>query len=344
MNDGRFVVVVGGANMDTAVRAGPPLRPGDSTPGRVRHAPGGVARNVAENLARLGHAVRLISVVGDDAAGHALLTATRHAGVDVSMSGALAGAATASYVAMLDAGGELVAAVNDMQVLDRLTPALLAPHAGQMAEAAALVLDANLPEATLGWLFEQRGAAPVFADAVSAHKCRRLLPWLGRVRLLKANRLEAQALSGLPAQTPAEVERAALKLHALGVRQVVVSLGAAGQYFSALGDASGGAAGDAHGDRHGTASGGAHRDAQDRESGWQAAPPADVHDTTGAGDALMAGLVHAHLRGEPLARAVRFGAGCAAMTVSVASANHPGLSVAQVERLLAASTPPPAEP
>ena len=310
-----FVLALGGANMDVSAGADHALRPGDSTPGRVRCSPGGVARNVAENLARLGHDTRLISAVGSDPQGHALLGATRRAGVDVSGCLVLPGLATASYVSVHDAGGELAVAVNDMQVLEHITPATLEPHGEWVRLAAALVVDCNLSEAALGWLFAQRGNTPVFADAVSAFKCRRLLPWLGRVHTLKVNRLEAQALSGSPVASRAEVEAAARWLHGQGVQHVVVSLGEQGLYYSASDT-------------------GTTADKQQAEHGWQAALPAAVLNATGAGDALTAGLVHSHLVHASLSQAVRFASACAALTLTAAAANHPDLSVALVEQLL----------
>ena len=317
MHTGRLMAL-GGANLDTVASADSALKRSDSAPGHVRSSPGGVARNVAENLARLGHAVSLISAVGDDPAGHALLAATRLAGVDVSACHVLAGEATASYVSMHDSDGSLLAAVNDMQVLERLTPAVLAPHAAAVGAAAVLVLDCNLSAAALAWFFEQQGtrpdAAPVFADAVSAPKCTRLRPWLNRLHTIKLNRLEAHALCGLPTGSPAEVEAAAEWLHAHGVARVVISVGAQGLYFSARGG----------NERH---AGGA---------GWQPALPqqAPVRNTNGAGDALMAGLVHAHVAGLPLAEAARFAAACAALTTTAHAANHPDLSPALVAQWL----------
>lgn len=303
------VLAVGGANMDIIVSASQALRSGDSTPGSVRSSPGGVARNVAENLARLGHAVRLISVVGDDAPGHALLAATRQAGVNVSGCLVLPGAASASYVAVHDPDGTLAVAVNDMQVLEQLTPASLAPQAQAVRDAALLVLDCNLSDAALGWLFAQRAAshepAPVFADAVSAPKCLRLRPWLAHIHTLKLNRLEAQALSGLAVNSPAEIEAAARALHAQGVAQVIVSLGAQGLYFSSA-----------------------------TQCGWQTALTVPVLNTTGAGDALLAGFAHSHLRHTALPEAARFGAACAALTLTTPTANHPGLSAALVAQCL----------
>ena len=66
-----FVLALGGANLDISASPDRRLCPGDSTPGQVRCSPGGVARNVAENLARLGHDSRLLSAVGDETRGAA---------------------------------------------------------------------------------------------------------------------------------------------------------------------------------------------------------------------------------------------------------------------------------
>ena len=96
--DGRFVLVLGGANMDISGSTTQALVLSDSNPGRIRCAPGGVARNVAENLARLGNTTRLLTAVGDDLYGRSLLDTTRHAGVDVCGSWVLAGEATSTYL------------------------------------------------------------------------------------------------------------------------------------------------------------------------------------------------------------------------------------------------------
>jgi len=67
-----YIALLGGINMDVAVHAHGALRTGDSNPGRVQCSPGGVARNVAENLLRLGLDARLLGVLGDDVFGQAL--------------------------------------------------------------------------------------------------------------------------------------------------------------------------------------------------------------------------------------------------------------------------------
>jgi pseudouridine kinase len=307
----RQVLVVGAANMDIAGSTGHQLAAGDSTPGRIRHAPGGVARNVAENLARLGHAVRLLCPVGDDLFGRSLLAQTRAAGVDVDGCWMPQHASTSTYLSLHGADGDMVIAVNDMGILERVTPQALQAHAGWVEQADVLVLDGNLPEPALDWLFNHAVSTPVFVDPVSAFKCRRFLPWLARIHTLKLNRIEAQALWGRPADSDAAIVDAAQWLNLQGVQQAVLSLGDRGVYWSGL-----------SGSR-----------------GWQAATSVVVVNATGAGDALTAGLVHGFLQGDGLLQTVRFASACAALTLTAAQANHPGLSVAEVERVLQGAVP-----
>ena len=97
------VCVVGAANRDIAGNSRAALLHGDSSPGEIEFSPGGVASNVAENLARMGRPsrrVRLISAVGADDFGRRLITATQASGVDVGLVGVFEDARTATYLAL----------------------------------------------------------------------------------------------------------------------------------------------------------------------------------------------------------------------------------------------------
>ena len=298
------VVVIGGCNVDIAGRAAQAAPPGDSTPGTVRTSPGGVARNIAENLARLGHPVRLVSALGRDPAGRWLRAQTAAAGVDVRGCTTVAGAATAHYLSLHAPDGALLQAVNDMAVLDALSPERLARERRHLQAARAIVVDANLRADTLAWLFSQELAAPVFADAVSAAKAPRLRPWLPCLHTLKLNRAEAQALGAPTLDTAATRRRFAAALHRDGPQRIALSLGPGGLL---LVDA----------------------DAQMERPPW----PEPGCNTTGAGDALMAGLVHAALRGWSSERAAEFALGCAALTLASPETNHPRFSERAVRAL-----------
>ena len=317
-----FVLVLGGANLDI-VAAAPALRSAESNPGRIRCAPGGVARNVAENLARLGHRARLVALVGDDPFGALLRDATAAAGVDLSLAQVVAGASTCTYLSLHGVGGDMATAVNDMGLMDRMDPAWLAaqaapgsPLAEALDEAAVWMLDCNLRADALAWLLQRERCGLRCVDAVSAHKVVRVAPLLAQVDLLKLNGFEAEALLGAPVGDEAGALAAARALVGRGTGQVVLSLGARGVAWA---DAM------AHGDAP--------------RSGFAPAPAipsAAVRNTSGAGDALLAGLVHGRLAGWPLEAALRFGQGCAALTLQVDAANHPGLSAAAVQAGLVA--------
>jgi pseudouridine kinase len=300
------VVVIGGANMDVSVSSKTPLLPHDSTPGEIHCNPGGVARNVAENLARLGVNVSLISVVGDDLFGQRLTQATAQAGVNLGALHVLADQRTASYMALLGPAGELSVAVNDMGILEALSPTQLQTHVNLLRQADCIVVDCNLGADSLAWVLQIDTVAPVFVDAVSVAKCIRLIPYLAQIHTLKVNRLEAQALIGRAVTSVDDALNASRQLHTMGVRNVVLSLGQDGACWC---DASGCVS-------------------------YKAAQRMEIVNTNGAGDAMMAGLVHAHLAGKPLDQAVEWASACAQITLGSALANAPSLSVSNVQSQL----------
>jgi pseudouridine kinase len=217
-----LVVVVGGANVDVKARTTAPLEQGTSNPGTVVRTPGGVGRNVAENLARLGRRVALVSAVGSDPDGDWLLQESAVAGVDVSS--VLRGGRTGRYVAVLGEDGDLAVAVSDMAASDALTPEAL--DLDLLRSAALLVLDGNVPATTVDAALAV-GVRTV-VDPVSVAKARRIAP------LLRADR-------PVFAITPNRDELAAMgsvaDLHARGVEVVWERRGAAGSLLSTPGGA-----------------------------------------------------------------------------------------------------------
>jgi pseudouridine kinase len=211
------VVVVGGANVDIKARSTAVLVAATSNPGSVVRTPGGVGRNIAENLARLGSRVSLISTVGSDPDGDWLLHETAAAGVDVSP--VLRGGRTGRYVALLEADGTLVAGVSDMAATDALVPEVL-DH-DLIGSADLVVMDGNLPATTIDAVLALGVRAVI--DPVSVAKARRILP------LLRSSR-------PLFAITPNQDELAALgstrELRERGVEVVWVRRGPAGSLLS----------------------------------------------------------------------------------------------------------------
>lgn len=306
MREKDYIVVIGSANMDVAGYSHASLNYADSNPGKIKFTPGGVGRNIAQNLALLGKNVWLLSAVGDDFYGQSLLSQTQAAGVQVEKCQVIPGEGTSSYLSLLDNTGEMLVAINDMAISDHINPHYLAHHLGFIRAAKAVVVDCNLSESALGWIFENAGQTPVFVDPVSAWKCSKIRDWLGRIHTLKPNRLEAETLSGIPLSCAADAPKVAAWFHQHGLFRLVLSMGGDGVYYSENAG----------------------------ESGWSAPFKTQVVNVTGAGDAMMAGLAFCWLEGAAFKDSVRFAQGCSSLALASVYTNNPDLSSENVNALM----------
>ncbi|MEI7599797.1 MAG: carbohydrate kinase family protein [Aestuariivirga sp.] len=289
------VVVIGGANVDIKGHARGAYVAGTSNPGEVVVAAGGVGRNIAENLARLGLSVSLITALGEDANARMLRQACAEVGVDLAMA-LTAGAPTGSYLAVLDETGELVSAINDMRAMDALTPEHLKRWATQLGEADMLVADCNLSEVCLAWLcrFAAERELRLLIEPVSVSKARKLLSF-ERPSPVFAITPNLQQLAAL---TDTDGPEALARLHDLGFFNIVLHRGGAGAIVSD----------------------GKHL------LQVEPVPVPSIADVTGAGDAAVAGLVCGLLDGRSLAEATRLGQCVAAIKLSSAQSVASGLS------------------
>ena len=174
-----YVVVIGGANIDVKARSASPAVRRTSNPGTAVLGAGGVGRNIAENLARLGTPTHLVTAVGTDALGDQLIRSTEAAGVGLDHV-ARVDVPTGSYTAVLDADGELLVAIASMAATEALGATEVEAAADLIAGAALLVLDGNLAGPALEAARRAAGDVPMVLDPVSVPKAERLAPPDGR--------------------------------------------------------------------------------------------------------------------------------------------------------------------
>ena len=171
------VYVIGAVNMDLTGTPFAPLRAGDSNPGRITLTPGGVGRNIAENLRLLGRRVSLITIMGEDTYAGMIREHCLNAGIDLQYSFTDPLGRTSVYLCVNGHDGDLNVAVSDMTVCDGLTPAKLEPLLPALNRGGMVIADANLPEETLAWIAE-KVTVPIASDPVSVSKAPRLKPLL----------------------------------------------------------------------------------------------------------------------------------------------------------------------
>ncbi|HLC04124.1 MAG TPA: carbohydrate kinase family protein [Anaerolineales bacterium] len=284
------ILVIGSASLDIIGRVSGPIEYATSNPGILRTSVGGSARNIAENLARLGMRAVLVSAVGDDPEGERVLGETSAAGVDVDHCLRLEGHRTGAYLAVLDDQGTLHLGLDDMPTVASITPNHLRSCGHLFKQAAALVIDANLPPKTLASAISlaRRNRVPVVADTTSVSLARRLQPHLKDLWIITPNEAEAEALCPrpVPHADPSRAIDAARYLVSQGVGIAVISMAEFGVSYA-------------------TADSNGHISALQTE----------IVDPTGAGDALTATLLFALLNEIPLDEAVRLGISAAAHTL-----------------------------
>jgi pseudouridine kinase len=280
------IVCVGGANIDRKYVLPGNAIPQTSNPAGANASFGGVARNIAENLARLGADVALLAVVGDDVDGAALRKHAAEAGIDVAWLKAKPGRRTTEYAAIIDGAGELVIGVNDMALLNDCLAGEIALHREELLRAEWVFLDCNLPQATIAeWIgFARERPMRLAIDAVSEPKIERLPSNLTGVDVLFLNDGEARAYLG--SATDDGLDARARAIQRRGAAAVVLTLGDQGLIVA---DA----------------------------TGTSRIPAVNVSavDVTGAGDALVGATLWRLSLGDDIVSATRVGTHAAALTV-----------------------------
>jgi pseudouridine kinase len=297
----QHLLIIGAASIDTKGRADQTIQAGTSTPGSIRVSVGGVGRNIAENLARLGEPVVLLSAVGDDGSGRRILQQAAECGINTSHILIDGEQHTAAYLAVLDQTGNAVMSIDDMSISRAtITPQFVYQHRALFRDACMVVLDANLSTGTLNTIFRtaRTYSVPVCADPTTASLAPRLCPYLPELTLVTPNAAEAEALCGVRVTGRKSGLVAAQKLVSLGVQIAIVTLGATGLIY-----------------------------ATSQESGHVPAIECEIVDFTGAGDALTAAVIFGLLNDFAIDEAVRLGARAAALTLQSRETVCPKLSL-----------------
>jgi pseudouridine kinase len=294
------IVVVGGASLDIKGRLRRDFIPGTSNPAAIQMSVGGVGRNIAENLARLGTSVALISAVCEDDFGRAILQQTEAAGVDMSCMLLTGEQRSSSYIAILSHDGSLLAGLDDSAAGRAITPAHIQERAELLENADMVVIDANVARATAETILAicETAHVPVAFEPVAFGLADRFRQEVGRFFLVTPNDLEAEALSGMPVRDVPTAIAAAQKLVSLGVGVALISLAEAGIVYASA-----------------------------DEVGHIPGMPTEIVDPTGAGDALAATVIYGLTHNIPLAESVQLGQIAATVTLKSPETVTPDLSL-----------------
>ncbi len=313
------LLAIGTAALDIKARLARAPLPTTDVPGQITIKPGGVARNIADNLARLGVPLVFAGIMGDDPQAQLLIDLSRAAGLtvrplprslpapdDIPRLKLPAALPTATLNVVLGPDGRQIAGAFSGDLLDALQPRDLDQLQDLIAAAPAVICDGGLPADVLLRLREMLpDDAFFYCNPGSVALAPRLIPLLDRLDLITCNHLEAQTLTQTKVDSPAKLISSALILIKQGVRRAVVTFGARGLAY-----------------------------ADEERSLYQPARPARLVDATGAGDALAAALIEALLRDEPISVCLQHGLAAAALTCEAEDTVAPSMSLEMIQQRL----------
>ncbi|WCR09431.1 kinase [Paracoccus stylophorae] len=219
------ILCIGAMLWDVIGRAPRRMAPGADIAGRIRHIPGGVALNVAVAMARWGLSPAVLSAVGRDPEGQALVAEAGRLGVLTGWLTRDTGLPTDCYMAVEDSQG-LIAAIADANSLERAGESILSPLSADLAGwTGPVVLDGNLTEDLLAAIAVDPRLAQADLRVVPASpgKAERLEPLIAARRgCFYLNRLEAEILAGRACPDAATAAEAVV---ARGAARVLVTDG-----------------------------------------------------------------------------------------------------------------------
>ncbi|RKD34155.1 PfkB family carbohydrate kinase [Thermohalobacter berrensis] len=300
-----YVTVIGGANIDIQGFPKNKLIIEDSNPGEVKLSLGGVGRNIAENTTKLGVHTKLITAVGDDIYGNKIIDECKLSGINVEHSLILRGFSTSTYLSILDENRNMKVAISDMDIFDNITTDFIKEKSYAIKNSKIIILDTNLPKEVIEFIVTNFKDKIFFIDTVSTSKCEKVRDIIGYFHTIKPNKMEAEVLTGIEINNKRDLENAAEYFLNKGVKRVFITLGREGVYYS-----------------------------DGKNSGMLKPPNIRVVNSTGAGDAFVAGLIFSYLNNYPLEYTVKFAMSSAIVALKHENTINPNMSVESVKRKL----------
>ena len=222
------ILVVGSINMDLVVRCRRLPLPGETLTGNsLTEIPGGKGANQAVAAARLGADVSMIGRVGDDAFGDTLRLGLETNGVETSFIEQTQNCSSGiAVISVEDSGQNCITVIPGAN--GEFAAADLFKYHTAFSAADVLLIQLEVPTATVLAAIQMAKQHNMTIVLDPAPAIETLPDELFCVDVMCPNENEAGILTNMEVTTVADAQQAAGRLHELGARNVLVTLGANG--------------------------------------------------------------------------------------------------------------------
>lgn len=288
------ILLIGGSNIDYIGTSKSPLIMKTSNIGSLKISYGGVMRNVVENLARLNNDCYFITAIGEDLYGNKLKNFLKNE-LNVKLFFPITNLPTSSYICINDSNHDMAIALNDMEIMRDLSPRFLDANKSIINEFNDIILDSNISEESLEYLFKNFPNKRFYCEGISAEKVIKFKPYLGNVFLLKCNLYEAKALFN----EENDIQKLLIAIKNSGVKNCVITQGENDIYYF-----------------------------DNKEISKVSVEKIKKinGNTTGCGDAMFAGIIDKLLKNESLKKSIIFGEKLSVLTLQSSEAVNKNVS------------------
>lgn len=254
------VLVVGGSVIDVFAYPKHKLILGDSNPGYLKRSLGGVARNIAENLARLDVDTTLFTVLGKDEGRRWIMTSAQNAKLKLS---AITVEQTPSYISIQNEENDHVVSIALTDEIEMLDVEDVKKRENMFERSDIIVLETNLKQEVMEYIARTYQQKDIYVDVISCQKADKVKTIYPFIKALKMNLLEAKYLAGSE-----DLSDEALGRHFIskGVKEVYITKGSEGSLY-----------------------------VSPDEVKHLITKVIEVRNTAGAGDAYFAGVIYAEI-------------------------------------------------
>lgn len=264
---------------------------GQSNPVSGVKALGGVASNLAVHFKHYGHNVAIQTVCGYD---YSVIPYLQRFGIDTSLIKTLKRIPTASYTAAIDPRGNIIAALENTEIYNSMTPDFFEDEKDEMVKYPVWVVEVNIPEESvekIASLLPEGNRC--FGIMVNPYKAPRMRPILDKLEILFCNKLEVQSFCDVKITSIEQAKQVVKSIKDMGPKKVFMTMGADGIVY-----------------------------ADENDVVFWEVPEVEIVNEIGAGDGFAAGVIEAMLHGKEPFEAVQEGFKLAHQVLKCSNSAH----------------------
>ena len=186
------IILFGSSAIDYIATSDQPLEYKVSNSGKLATAYGGVTRNVAHNLSKLGNKVTVVTALGKGEMANSLKK--HYASLKVRVVDVPTKYPTSTYVAINDSNHDMEIAIFDNRAIKDVTPSYIKKISNIINQHDYIFIDGNVTQETTEYICKHFSHKKIFCDPIAPEFVPRFLNVLDKIYLMKLNIYEARAL------------------------------------------------------------------------------------------------------------------------------------------------------